>query len=135
MRRDWSQANDKREREGCCRVGRKSGDTSGCSGPVEMAHTVGRRYDRLGPNGVVVNGDEVVPLCTAHHAAFDAHRLDLLPYLTMEEQAAAVRLIGLERALMRLVPSVKIGGGADEARTPPSPTPAGEPTPPRRRKA
>jgi len=39
-----------------------------------------------------------VPLCRSCHTEFDAHTLDLLPHLTRDEQAHAVRLVGMASA-------------------------------------
>lgn len=99
MKRDWSAALEKVAREGECRV---------CgAGRPEAAHTVGRRYDeKLLTGNVRVRPQDVVPLCRVHHVAYDAHLLDLVPYLTREEQAAAVEHVGLVRALHRLAGSV-----------------------------
>lgn len=82
--------------EGRCRV---CGATSG----LQAAHTIGRKYDDR-RTGVVAPAD-VVPLCLEHHQQYDARRLDLLPYLTLEEQARAVLHVGLERARKRLSPT------------------------------
>lgn len=52
--------------------------------------------------------DSIVPLCSlikggaGHHDEYDAHRLDLLPYMTTAEQVALVRNAGtIERARRR----------------------------------
>lgn len=44
-----------------------------------------------------MGADNVVPLCGGPdgcHGAYDRHELDLLPYLTLPEQIAAVRQAG-----------------------------------------
>ena len=69
-------------------------------GPVEWAHLVPRRYDK--EFGYKIPADAIVPLCTEHHRAFDAGRLDLIPYLSKAEQAFAVSVLGIVRALNRL---------------------------------
>jgi hypothetical protein len=46
--------------------------------------------------------DCVIPLCRDAHRAFDAHRLDILPLLTHEEQAHAVSHLGIVAAYHRL---------------------------------
>lgn len=95
-RRDWSDAQVKRVP---CRV---------CGAwPVDLAHVVGRKHDRRGPNQMFyVRPESVVGLCREHHSKFDAHELDLLPYLTLEEQLDAVRSAGgIELARVRLAPS------------------------------
>jgi hypothetical protein len=86
-----------------------------CGGhPTELAHTVGRSrqdVDAIGPNGgrsLWVNPDAVVPLCKNHHMDYDGRRLDLLPYLSVDEQINAVDAAGgIELARNRLT-----GGGA-----------------------
>lgn len=64
------------------------------------------------PSGMLwVNPHDTVPLCgpatdagTCHNA-YDSHKLDLLPYLTLQEQLAAVKAAGgLELARTRLAP-------------------------------
>lgn len=99
MRRDWSLARAKCDIEGRCRV---------CGeGPVEAAHTIGRAYDdELAPGVVQVNPNSVVPLDAKCHRLFDARELDLLPHMSLWEQADAVGRVGLERARHRLCPSL-----------------------------
>jgi hypothetical protein len=47
--------------------------------------------------------DDVVPLCRTHHGLYDDRSLDLLPYLTVDEQALAVkRAKGLVNAYDRI---------------------------------
>jgi hypothetical protein len=95
LRRDWSAARAKLAGEGVCRV-------CGAEHP-QAAHLIGRRHDTPSENGALrVEADDVVPLCERCHRAYDAHRLDLLPYLTRAEQARAVELVGLVAALRRL---------------------------------
>lgn len=93
MPRDWAAARAKVDDERDCRV---------CESRehVEAAHTIGRVHD-----SAVVNPQDIVPLCTKHHMLYDAHRLDLLPYLTHEEQAAAVSHVGIVSAMRRLTSS------------------------------
>lgn len=44
----------------------------------------------------------IVGLCRPHHSAYDEHRLDILPYLTVEEQARLVlEAGGIEQARIR----------------------------------
>ena len=90
-RRDWKDARAKCDAEGGCRVCDRYG--------VEAAHTIGRTYD---PAGGKVRALDIVPLCPQHHREYDARTLDLLPYLTLAEQAAAVEHVGIVRALRRL---------------------------------
>lgn len=88
-RRDWSAAHAKVEQEGRCRVCRSLTE-------LDPAHIVPRSL------GGGQSDLAVVPLCRTCHTAFDSHRLDLLPFLTYEEQAEAVRVLGIERARRRL---------------------------------
>lgn len=99
-RRDWTDATAKVEAEGCCRV---CGDTWN----LEAAHIIGRVHDqpklvaRAGgihrSDTLYVHQNSVVPLCGPKpsgwpgcHQKYDSHSLDLLPYLTTEEQVRAV---------------------------------------------
>lgn len=95
MKRDWSQAEVKR-RDRRCRVRYE------CDGPIELAHTIGRKYDVQG----MVNPADVVPLCKRHHMMYDAREFDLLPFMDYEEQAAAVRHVGISRAFSRLTSGI-----------------------------
>ena len=60
-----------------------------CGHPgVDLAHTIGRKYDRKGNGATVyVHPDSVVPLCSlakggnGHHEEYDAGRLNLMRYL------------------------------------------------------
>ncbi len=99
---DWSEARDKLEEEGRCRVClRLSGDIiDGYPVILECAHTIDReRQDEvvIGPRGGetrVVKRESTVPLCMDCHRAYDEHRLDLLPFLFLPEQIDAVRAAG-----------------------------------------
>jgi hypothetical protein len=56
---------------------------------------------------LVVQSVSVIPLCTAHHKRYDAHELDILHVLTLEEQVQAVQDAGgIENARKRLCPSL-----------------------------
>jgi hypothetical protein len=112
---DWSEALKKKLRLGCCRVckARHRG--------LEAAHTISRRFQDQYRTVVVASGtaerwgkpytyeerrkeryvpaDAIVPLCTDCHRAYDAHELNLLPYMTYAEQANAVFAVGMVRAL------------------------------------
>jgi hypothetical protein len=92
MRRSWLAPRAKVTSEAACRV---------CGSDVDLqsAHTIGRAHD---PDDGKVRSVDTVPLCIDHHLAYDAHRLDLLPYLTTAEQAAAVEHVGIVAALRRL---------------------------------
>jgi hypothetical protein len=102
--RDWTAAREKCDIEQGCRV---------CGAwPVEAAHVVGRTHDGDFPlrnedwSPFDVAPDRIVPLCADHHRAYDAHRFDLLPFLTIAEQAQAVSdAQGISAALNRTMPS------------------------------
>lgn len=92
-KREWTVALEKKRREGYCRI-------EGCrERATDAAHIVPRSL------GGGMGEDDTVPLCRFHHQEFDHHRLDVLPHLTYAEQAAGVRVIGLERMRIRCVPS------------------------------
>jgi hypothetical protein len=113
MKRDMTKARAKVEYEGSCRIGRMDPSRSSeCSGRIEAAHVIERRYDEEEDDKRVVPPDAVVALCTHHHQKYDARALDLLPFLNSAEQAEAVRRIGIERALIRTCPSVQITSAA-----------------------
>jgi hypothetical protein len=86
------------EQEGKCRV-------CGVSARYcDAAHTVDRSLSRSGFN----NPDLIVPLCSAIkgsaldcHGLYDRHQIDLLPFLSNEEQAAMVLEVGMARAWRR----------------------------------
>lgn len=90
-KRDWTEPREKVDQEGRCRVCHRW--------PAEAAHIIPR--SRVSP-GRGENRLNIVPLCRAHHQAFDGLRLDILPYLTLGEQAYAVELVGLVEALRRV---------------------------------
>lgn len=95
-RRDWRQAREKVDDEGRCRVCGRSGVK------LDAAHIVPRSVVPPGPGEAP---DNIVPLCHERcHPAYDGGRLDLLPFLTMGEQASAVMLHpdGLVGALRRV---------------------------------
>lgn len=92
-RRDWSEPREKVEAEGRCRVCARSGIK------LDAAHIVPRSQVSPGPGE---HPDNIVPLCAERcHPAFDGRRLDLLPYLTLGEQAYATSLVGLVAAYQR----------------------------------
>lgn len=97
VRRDWSSARQKIEREGRCRV-------CGSSEFLQAAHTISRaRQDVEHGAKRVVQAGAVVPLCAVCHRKYDARLLDLLPYLTIDEQHNAIDGAGgLELARKRL---------------------------------
>lgn len=94
-RRSWVSARAKVDLAGECRV-------CGAVDSLEAAHVIGRSYDP--PDGKVRPVD-VVPLCGPCHRAYDGRSLSLLPYLTHEEQAAAVGHVGIVSAYRRTTSS------------------------------
>jgi len=104
--RDWTAAVLKVESEGKCRV-------CGSGSNVEAAHVMGRKHDEPvhpGSSVLYVDPNRIVPLCgpfpDGHHGEYDHKRLDLLSYLTLEEQVQAVADAGgIELARKRLCPS------------------------------
>lgn len=102
MRRSWEDARVKVDEEGQCRVCKVKQSRE----PIEGAHTIGRQFqdhfkkDRT--SIMWVNPDSIVPLCRKCHSLQHARQLDILPYLTNEEQANAVLAVGIMRAFKRL---------------------------------
>ena len=99
MKRDWRAFREKVESEmNRCRVCGQS--------PADAAHIIARSQVSPPKGEDPRNG---LPLCRRHHRAYDiadpqtGRTLDIIPYLTSEEQAYAVELIGIERAYRRLV--------------------------------
>lgn len=88
-----SPARRKVEREGVCRI---------CAGTNPQAAHIWPKS--LGAKGYE-DPENIVPLCQACHGLFDSGRLAILPYLTLDEQAAAVKYAGLARAYRRLTVS------------------------------
>lgn len=89
--RNWTEANNKIIHEKFCRV---------CGiGRPDPAHIIPRSQI---PGDDVMDGRNIVPLCRQHHSEYDQHKLELLPYLTREEQAFAVSLAGMESAYRRV---------------------------------
>lgn len=111
-KRDWSDARAKIDAEGgLCRV---------CAAfSAEAAHIIGRSHDEPktpGSKTLYVKPERIVPLCCVPdrrcHERYDAHALDLLSYLTLDEQVQAVRDAGgIESARRRLCPSEFVQAG------------------------
>lgn len=114
-KRNWTDARRKVEEEGCCRICKRS------DRPLEAAHILGREHDepkiRVDSNGEIftssrvlyVHPDRIVPLCgpfpSGCHGDIDMRRINVLPYLTLEEQLQAVKDAGsIEAARIRLEP-------------------------------
>lgn len=100
-RRDFSDARNKVEEEGKCRVcGIPDGSyIDGHLVHLEAAHVIGRKHDEVivGPRGgeiLTVKPESIIPLCGDCHRQYDSRRLDLLAYLTLPEQVEAVRAAG-----------------------------------------
>ena len=103
VRRSWAEARAKVDDEGGCRVAGLV-----CAGVVQAAHVIGRANDPLidpdkPAKGLYAPAIDIVPLCRAHHARYDRHELDLLPYLTPEEQTRAVAVAGGIAAALRRI--------------------------------
>lgn len=109
-RRTWDSARAKVDSEGECRV-------CGSQEQLEAAHILGRSHDaytlgRLKRSKTWhVEPLRIVPLCGTFsnnecHRLVDEHKLDLLPYLELEEEVTAVRDAGgIELARRKLAPS------------------------------
>lgn len=114
-RRDWGGAREKVDRQGVCAFGR----AGGCEGRLEAAHVVGRVHD-VAPavrdpemGSYYVHPDRVVPACSKHHRAYDAGELDLVEFLSTEEQVQAVADAGSIVAALRRTAPVFWGGLTD----------------------
>lgn len=95
-RRDWRDAMNKIWSEPGCRA-------CGSVQNIQAAHTIGREHDPKVEGGYYVQPDAVIPLCRECHQAYDAHKLDILALLTIDEQLVAVDAAGgIYRAYKRL---------------------------------
>jgi hypothetical protein len=90
------------------RAGRAKAEEQGCRCcgsrfNVEAAHVLPR--SRISP-GPAEDPRNIIGLCghmgCGAHRSFDEGVLDILPFLTREEQAYAVELVGLAEAYQRL---------------------------------
>jgi hypothetical protein len=111
--RDWTDARAKVDEEGCCRICKRTDKK------LEAAHVLGREHDqpKVTADGRVlktlyVDPDRVFPACGPFpdgcHGDADYRRINVLPYLTMEEQLRAVEDAGgIEPARIRLEPVVR----------------------------
>lgn len=101
LSRDWSDALDAWANVPCIVCGRW---------PRELAHVLGREYDvRIGARRkrAWVHPDSVVPLCKGHHNEYDAHRLDLWPFIVQLKRGQKVldwciERVGRGRATTRI---------------------------------
>ncbi len=99
---DWSDALEKVYEENRCRVCGITGGSTVDGEPVrlEAAHVIERsKSDEMleGPRGGKIRRvprDAIVPLCSSDHRAYDARRLDLMPFLLLPEALHAVRVCG-----------------------------------------
>lgn len=92
-KRSWSSARAKVDSEdGLCRVCKLPG--------ADAAHLIPRSAVRPGIGERAAN---VIPLCRAHHVAYDRGELDLAPLLTVGEAMSAVELTGGLWAAVRRV--------------------------------
>lgn len=108
--RDWADARSKIDEEGCCRICKRS------DVPLEAAHVLGREHDepKIGVGGgqlkvLYVRPDRVFPACgpfpNGCHGDAEYRRINVLPFLTIEEQVRAVLDAGgIAPAHMRLAP-------------------------------
>lgn len=92
VRRNWADAHRKIQREGECRL-------CGARDGLTPAHVVPRSL------GGGMSEFDTVPMCVSCHGRFDRHEIDTLHALTYAEQAEAVRVLGIERARERFLPS------------------------------
>ena len=88
MKRDWGPAIAKCVEEGACRM-------CGSCENVDPAHIIPRS------RGGDMHPDGIIPLCRFHHTLYDSHALEILPRLTLVEQAHAVALVGVEEVRRR----------------------------------
>lgn len=88
MKRDWSHATAKVFDEDRCRVCR-------ARDILDPAHIIPRS------RGGDMSALNIVPLCRRCHTMFDSSDLELLPYLSLEEQQHAVALVGIAEAYKR----------------------------------
>lgn len=112
-RRDWSDARQKVQEEGRCRL------CSVVGVKLDAAHVLGRRYDRPRVAGsstkvLYVHPDSIVPLCSDHvtddnkvrpgcHYRYDAGEVSILAVLTPDEQVRAIQDAGgIELARRRI---------------------------------
>ena len=106
-RRDWSDARQKVQDEGRCRL------CSAVGVKLDAAHVLGRRFDRPRVAGsstkvLYVHPDSIVPLCSDQvvedgqgsrvrvgcHYRYDAGEVSILAVLTPDEQVRAVQDAG-----------------------------------------
>lgn len=99
--RNWDEAIRKCRDEGACRV-------CGLQTNLDAAHLAPRKHDkpkRFGSKTRFVAPENIIPLCSHHHHLLDSGQLDVLAYLTIEEQVHVVKTLGgIDMARRRLAP-------------------------------
>lgn len=85
MARDWSEAKEKCEEEGCCRYCGKEYPEDEYPDP---AHVVPRS---LGGGQAKAS---IIPLCRGCHTQYDEGQIGILGIATLEEELEAVRTLG-----------------------------------------
>ena len=110
-KRDWTDARAKVDAAGCCRICKRE------DRPLEAAHVLGREHDEPKVSRATgeilaelyVHPDRIVEACGPFpegcHGEIHQKTVDLLPYLTLEEQVQAVRDAGgIQHARVLLAP-------------------------------
>jgi hypothetical protein len=110
-KRDWTDAQAKVDQEGCCRICKRT------DRPLEATHILGREHDEPKVSKqtgeilteLYVDPDRVFPACGPFpegcHGDAEYRRINVLLYLTLEEQIRAVKDAGgIAPAVMRLAP-------------------------------
>lgn len=108
-KREWALARTKVEEERCCRICKRTDK------PLEAAHILGREHDEPMVVGdritktLLVHPLRVIPACGPFpdgcHGDIDMKRINVLQYLTLDEQVQAVKDAGgIEAARIRLEP-------------------------------
>lgn len=134
-KRDWSAARTKVEHAACrlCAPDENCGPVEAAhvigrecdrvEGPCRCGHPIEDHDAELGmcdhydmgggpcclnyrpAKALYVHADAVIPLGSGHHKQYDAHEVDVLPVLTLEEQVRAVEDAGgIELARQRTAP-------------------------------
>jgi hypothetical protein len=112
--RDWADARAKVEHEGCCRICKKS---EAPGRPLEAAHVLGREHDEPKVSRTTgeilqelyVKPERIFPACGPSpggcHGEAERNEINVLQFLTLEEQLQAVKDAGgIEAARIRLEP-------------------------------
>lgn len=110
-RRDWSDAREKVEDEGRCRV-------CHIERGLQAAHVTRRSFDqpRPGRKTLWVNPDSIIPLCPPCHTAYDHHEISILAHLTHAEQVKALEDMGTIEAVRKRTDPLDYVRTIDEAR-------------------